>query len=480
MRILIDSQYRPQDPLVELENLRRLNLPIPAELTKANSFFNPLGQAPARGYFLLLRRDLNRMNLNGYHTISIRDDAKRTVSITNVLISKEPAALTAGKDADENCCYMVEFSDKRHLLSSPFLGVAINKQYNVTAPAWGRSGATQYHAHSLNAGSAWTWQTMVSNIWGLMSHLGSAPTLPVTPDGTPENWKFVGVDAWTSLCQVLWRIGCAVQWDPGNDSYSIVQVGTASAATDAAIAAAERTRQIYTRDYVDVALARVPGTIRVFFHREYEHYGTEQTTPRTDPEQWLATPCTSIDVASGVTGADANVVHPLWDDLTAQYDVAGSLTNSSALNIRALERAADYTRMVRYGTRNQSFYTGLVQVIPSGTVRGVAWRMDLLGIGLGEPGGLMTEVIRHPWAMLSVAEGHVASPFECWSAENSTKIISPDFRPTYPVYPHLLQVVRTVSGPDGDGRYDAYVQQYNPATGTLSDKEQVWVRNLNP
>lgn len=476
---MLFGQYRIHDPLQELDNLHRLNLPIPPEFSKANSFFNPRGESPARGYFLMLRRDLDKLDLNAEHDITLADDFENSLIIQNVHVTKEPQCLTAGTVDDSKACYMVEVADARQLLADPFMGVAINKQYNVPAPAWS-SGGTDHYDHSENGGAAWTWTTMIQDVWNLMStQLGSAPALPITPDGQPENWKFIGVSAWKALCQVLYRIGCTVQWEPETDTYAIVQIGTADSTIDTEVTAADKTI-IYNREFQAAYLGRIPGNVRVFFHREYQHYGSEETTAK-DAGQWLAVGAYSVDVATAQTGADSSLYHPIWDDLPALYDYTGTIQNAAACSTRATERATDFYRMLGAGgLRSQKWYYGLLSVKPTGTIAGVAHRQDLFGVGAGQPGGLITEIIHHPWAMLGPADGHVASPFDCWCCDNNTKIISPDFRPTYPVYPHLMQRLRTTTGtPDGSGLFTAKLEQLDPTGLTWVDQEDIVGLEIN-
>ncbi len=263
---------------------------------------------------------------------------------------------------------------------------------------------------------------MVTDLWGLLTPLGSAPTLPISPDGVPEAWAFPGVSAWESLCNVLDKISCAVSWNPQTGVYSIVSVGATDAPTEAVITTAAQTRLLYDSQYKAVIRGRVPYGVAVFFHR-LDQYG--QST-----SQWQTGAVHEVDVAATeadiLAGAEPGVYTTVWDDLPAIYDATGSLTNGAALTTRATERGAQFFNSIRGeggGKRRQRF-SGLLQIQPKGTLKGVGWLQD-------DDGGMVTEVIRHPWGMLRI---HETGWQECCCSD-STAIKPPDLSPTYPIVP---------------------------------------------
>lgn len=485
MEILINSSVRVYDAVAAGRMLEALSYPYPSEWSRVNSFMNPLGPSPARGLFLLLRKDLDSLDLNsGSFTIKFKDDTGAEVTANNLLISKEPQCLSPGKDADENSLYLVEFSDARHTLQPGFFAFPINEQYNVRAAGYG----TDRYDETENAGSAWTWSTMTEDVWNKMTAiLGAFTSLPVTPDGSPEDWKFPGVSAWTALNQILHRIGCAVKWDHTLTSaqYSIVQLGaTDSGATTAQSSAAAKL--IYDRMYMPVNRGKLPGKLVVYFGRRQEDYGTEQTTPK-DNTQFTTSAVVSKEITLTTTGTDANTKHHVWDDLPAEFDVSDGFTpsstagNDAALQTRAQERADDFERMViTGGGRLHKVYTGIISGLATGsTIKGVAYRQDLVGYGTGRVGGLVTEIINHPYWGLRVEE-HPASPLECWGACQSIGTQAPAFGPTFPLYPHILQIVELTTGTaDGSARFTAKVELYDPDARTWTDKEDCYAIDIN-
>lgn len=488
MQILIDNQYRVKDALTEADNLARLALPMPPDFALANSVTIPLGPRPTRALFLMSRADLDTFNDEAYHTATLIEHTEHGIerarrALYN-LVFVNARCLTPGKAGDEDAVYLAEFADARWLVHNHAFSVPINKQYNVRAPAWGTSGSTLYYADSTNGGTAWTWTTMIQDVWNLMStQLGSAPTLPVTPDGTPEGWRFPGMSAWVALNQLLYRIGCAITVDlaASSSQFSIVQVGGSDATQDAledALVLASAGARIHDEEFLESNRGGYPYGCRVFFHRAQEHYGTEQTTQQTSA-QFSTAQVYSVDVNGSYTAdTDSNILTPIWDDLPATYDAAGSITNAAACTTRATERAADYFRMASTGgTMMHRTFTGLRAFKPGAKLKGVCWRQDLAGIRDPEhPGGWVTEIVRHPFRFLAGRNEQGR-----WTEEDpgSTALRPPDLAPTYPNYPHLLQVIKLASGTPSSGRYDAYVQIYDPTALTDSNGEQVWAVDLS-
>lgn len=488
MQILIDNQYRVLNALTEAENLARLALPAPPDFGLANSVTVPLGPRPTRALFLMSRGDLDTFDGEAYHTATLIEHDERGIERARrelkQLIFVNARCLTPGKAGDEDAVYLAEFADARWLCHNHAFSVPINKQYNVRAPAWGTSGSTLYYDSSTNSGTAWTWATMIADVWNLMStQLGSAPSLPFTPDGTPEGWKFPGMSAWVALNQLLYRIGCAITVDltASSSQFSIVRVGatdTTQDALEAALVLAQAGARIHDEEFIESNVGGFPYGYRVFFQRVQEHYGTEQTTQQTSA-QFSTAQVYSVDVnGSYYSDTDSNILTPIWDDLPAIYDASGAITNAAACTTRAAERAADAERMMDTGgAMMHRTFVGLRAFKPGSKLKGVCWRQDLQGIRDPEhPGGWVTEIVRHPFRFLGGRNEQGR-----WIEEDpgSTALQPPDLAPSYPNYPHLLQVIKLASGTPTSGRYDAYVQVYDPTALTDSNGEQVWAVDLS-
>jgi hypothetical protein len=446
------------------EQLAAQGLPIPPELGRCNSFWNPLGAAAGRGWVLLLRDDLDALDLNALHTLEFeherQDGGKEQITFSSLVVASEPRNLTPSfTSEDSQSLYLVEVADVRHLLDNEHFVFPINKQYNVRAYAYlGAGGATEYLVSSLNAGSAWTWETMIQDVWNLMSaRLGSNPTLPFTPHGTPEGFIFQGGSAWKALNTILARIGCAFKSADG--VFSIVQLGATDADT-ASLLEEWHDLRLHDEERIPIIRGTIPYGVRVFFHRQEQYPGLEQTTPRTSVN-WQTASAYSVDIVGpDSASAEPGTYHPIWDDLPAIYDKDNALTNSATLDARAQERSDDYFRQLR---EDELFrvYSGFMPVLPGSTVKGVVHSEG--------DGGAVTQVARSAW-------GYLTPSLNGWT---SSRLHAPDLSPSWPAaQAQLSKVIEIANGTPSSGRYDSTVEIRDSAGSAWMDKESVYAIDL--
>lgn len=449
-----------------------LGYPAPPEMARANSIMNPLGSAPCRAWLLMTRVNLNSLSKETTtHQIALQDAQGNKITLYKQVFVKA-RCLTPGISADANGLYLAEFSDQTWLVNNPTYNCTINKQYNVPAAAMG-SGA--YYYDTTNAGTAWTWATMWADLWTTTvgSILGTTPALPVTPNGAPTAFIFPGISGWEAINQVLARIGCALNLNPlaSGNQFSVIQVGAADSAATTLLSQ-NASRKIHDEEFIESSIGKVPSGVTVYFHKANQDYGTENTTGSAAGKQWSTGASYQVSIAgpSGVPTGGVN--HPIWDDLQALYDASGTLTNSSALNTRAQERANDFYRWIQApgGDFLHRTYSGLIPFDTGSIIRGVAWRQD-------GNGAFVTEAIRHPYGRLVITD---AGQWEEEDYDSSTALQPPDLRPAYPNYPHYLQTVRITSDtPDGSGRYSAFVELLDPSALTYTDQEACFAFEAN-
>lgn len=471
MTILFDS-YPVYDARREREHVARLGLPFLSGLERANSFSVPLGVSPSRGWICLRRGDLDELDVDALHTLTFNDGTNEVV-LQNIVFIKGQN-LTPGLADDPNAVYLCELSDTRWLCHNPYYSVANDRTYNL--PSVNHGGA--YLPDSQDSGSDWTWSTMCQSLWERLPRLGTYPELPsgVTPDTKPTGFNYIGVSAWLALCEVLNRIGCAVACDLLLTSpFSIVQIGAADAAFSA-LQTANASSKIYDGEFIESNLAHFPSKVKVFFNRINTHYGSEQTTPNTD-ENWWTTPNFTKEVDTGISGAET-ASSPVWDDLVgiAKLDETLTTASNSALIARAADHAASWQKLVDDGgNRLHAIYSGCLAFKPSSKLKGHAWRM--LGDGT-DKNGIVTEIVNYPSRMLAV--GDSGQWIERFDFGQSVNTFSPDLRPTWPLYPHLLQNIEvTSSSADGDGLWTGSVVQVDPPNVLYSVKEDCVVWPLN-
>ncbi len=330
-------------PEIEYANCIRLGFPVGDWHGKANSYRNPLGCKPGRGWILLLRGDLDALGLDTKSSLVFSGDQnKASITLKNLLAVKA-GVICPGQRGDEDGACWVEIADRRRLLQA----IPIDKAYNVRAAP----GSSSYYSATLNSGSPWTWTTMVTDIWGVVgtgaAQLGAFPGLPFTPDGTPEGWSFYGhPSAMMALDAVLSRIGCDLKLDLVADTFSIVRRNITAATAALALRDVER---IWDAEPQLPTRGRLPQYVRVEFSKQRDTADTTGGSPYyvLDVTDATGTPAT---VESGTYAV-------IKDDLPAQY-IAGVLQNAAALTSRAAERAADWFRMEKIARLNR-VYSGL-------------------------------------------------------------------------------------------------------------------------
>lgn len=274
------------------------------------------GPKPGRGTFLIKLVDLNAITLTAdTPLVIVGADAAHTVTIPSVTVLNREC-VTPGGPNDPNAVFMVDVADRRHLLGR----IPLDKAYNLR-----KATGTGYYSATLNSGTAWTWQQIVTNITTALG-IGTL-TLPFTPDATPENLVYWGhPSALECLCDVLDRLACALTYDPVANTFAAVQLGTAAdtyldAITDPKVWAG------YSASY---ARAWRPEKVRVRFPRR-----------PVDRTNWN-TPFYFVDVTlAATTGVQSGTYVQLDDDLSA-LAATGTPSNSAALTTRATERAEDW------------------------------------------------------------------------------------------------------------------------------------------
>ncbi|MGE3410119.1 MAG: hypothetical protein AB7I37_25270 [Pirellulales bacterium] len=456
---------------------------------KANGYLCPLGPQPGIGYVLVTRGTWNIINNAGRNNAySLELTSSGTVTFPGLYIVNA-MKVSGGWTGDPNAVYMLKLTDKRwHARMSD---VAI--QVNVRCPAPpATSGASLYYADSLDSGSVYTWARACQVLWEEIPNFGAFPGLPHTPDGNPEGFQFVGVSALDALSCVLQRIGCTINYNPLTTAVSIVQTGVVQAGLDLALALANRQSHLLDAEPFDVPAALAPQTIRVYFHKRDKNYGTEHNTQRTTGT-WVTESWHSEDVPTNVAGAVTGTVVSLWDDLPATCDFDGTVNNTSALATRAAERAADYLGDITIGSaRRRTVYQGVVAgILPGSQIKYVHWRN--FGAEAPVTGGLVTEIGNCPGLVRMSDTSSGLTAIDCEASAVGEALMPADLaRPTYPIYPPHLQIVRvagsgggTVSSEGSSGLFTGKVLRAD-ATGNYaastpySDGEDCWLAMTNP
>jgi hypothetical protein len=445
---------------------------------KATSVLCPLGKYPTLAYVLMLKRDLDTLDLNTTHELELKQATEvpgnpptinyKTLSFTGLYILKYEK-VGAGNVNYETAVYQVELGDKRALLQSASSDTgAIFANVRSFAK---QQPYLQGTVNGLQNGNV-SWNQLVKTLWqacGLPRDSGADPEIYLPPDlpidGQPDTNIFVGVDAWSSLCCVLDYLDCAIRHNPFTNTYSIVQLGAAQIITE------DTTLLKYdAKNFLNKA--KYASTLNFYFPKKLPS-GQEKDVELSN--NWLLgnyyytiSRPTNIVTALGTK--------PVWQDLHAVYGENGNLSNSAALNTRATNKAQRYT--ARYSVPSQhKVFIGLIDnILPGGLVRAVFWRKS------HNVTGTTTEYVTNP----ELASNYNYSE-NTWDFETETvseNFLAPDVaRRTLPNYPRVVDTVQVFDtgynpgdkiDPNPDGFFPGKVRRW--ISNQLQTLEDCWIR----
>ena len=439
---------------------------------RANSFSCPRGKQAGICWLLMRRELLDELTSESAGPYELKwttlhDNSGDQITIESLYLVN--STVTHGALAnDKDAAVLLELADRRH----QFKLSSIDSQYNVRMPAPSGNplaAADDFYTDSLNGGAVWTWQTLLTDIWGNLpsTPAGTAPTLPYTPDGTPENWRFIGENAWEALHQVLDKIECTTVLNPFTGAFSYVRLGTDQATNDTLSQKLTpfANRLILELDPGQYNKTQMPETVRVFFARREVYHGVEKDTVKTG--NWEISPSVSKDYATGFSNVESGSVLPVWDDLPALFNTAGTNTNSAALQTRADEIGENIANNIdKSAQRFRRHYKGLLlqadAILPGSEVSEIHWR------DYGDAWGQLTEVRQ------------AAMPMRADNLRPTT--IGQEATPLYPRIAHAVQV-DDGSSDTGDeltanasGLYPGFVMRW---IGSHEQLEACWIRPLD-
>jgi len=343
---------------------------------------------------LLTRGDYDLVRGYGTnYTLNFADVLDGTNLTFQNLSIVQAKCVTTGIIDDPAAIYLVELTDLRGILWNQWFQFPVESYYNVLSPAY----PDLHYADSLNAGSPFSWQTMVADMWSLLG-LGSFPGLPSAPASIPTNWNLPGVHGWPRLCDMLYHVGMSVSVDPTSlTPYGIVENGDDDANFDALTAKYLKANKLEDDlNWIDIGSGRVPGIVIVYFRRVNQYYGTEETI-RRDSGQWATNSVYPIAVAAPSSFAGAVGTHGMFDDYPIRFDVDGNPLAADVIEATAIatERVQQYfddiySRTSGYLNRT---YTGILPFFPGSQIDGVCWRQDFRD---QDREGFRTQILRGP------------------------------------------------------------------------------------
>jgi hypothetical protein len=379
------------DPGPERDNRERFRRQPVERLRHANSFYVSNGLTPARGWVLLRRGDYDRLNPAASNlTLALSDDTGTTPDLAlHSLAVVRADCVSRGFANDPDAVYLVELTDQQGLIYNHYFKYPTDSEYNIRAPAYPTASQTDpggFYSASLRSGATtFTWDYLVNDLWAQMGpFLGAYPGLPFEPTESAEGWSFPGGSAWEALTLVLEQVGMTISVDLTNAAqpYGIVALG-ASDPNFSALMAKYAALKEDDWESPGFAAGRVPGVVRVYFHRRNQYYGTEETVTR-GPAQWTMSSEYSVNVGAAAAGFPQYAGMPgvafLWSELTVRFDVDGTplpgdVTTATAV---ARERVGQYYGKIYRGSAGylRQTYAGLVPFATGSLLDGVRWFQD--------------------------------------------------------------------------------------------------------
>jgi len=210
--------YPCLNPLSLWRECRRLGLDTSLWERRANSYWNPRGTEPGRGWFLLQRKHVSHLDPDGF--IEVRfcfgDDS---ITIPYLYLSGHMELLGNGLSSlgDASPC-LVEVVDRRLHFRNSALGDT--GHYNIRKRVFHEG--VPYHDGSLQV----DWPTLFQRVWSVWATGVPVPATPSFPYSTPpENiWEGEGTTPEDNLNRLLQILNWDVVYDPTTDTFTIVDL----------------------------------------------------------------------------------------------------------------------------------------------------------------------------------------------------------------------------------------------------------------
>lgn len=447
---------------------------------KANSFRFVVGPAPATGYLLLLRSDLNELQGGGPFELKFAANGKEVIA-KKVWILAGHRANPGGKPDAPDAAYLCKLVDRRYFLNT--WGSAV-RALNVRNWAGGDPNRFYIRETAKDGRTPWTWNESLRKLWEDVGGLGPFRNVAGVRAPALEDLFNAGGNPWRFLNDVLAKIGRVMSYDAAADRFEIVPLQLNTQPIDRDVAGV---LQWDARPYSSPASV-APAIIRVYFAVRMEDYGTEADTTAVD--NWATSMSfTWVDVPTRAAGAIAGTIQPLWASTPA---VIKHRTPDTVLNLtecRTLAREMADGWLLANGadatSRAHMLLEGLhPQYLPSASIREAIIR------DVGD--GCMTEVCKYPglpavdpdfdW---QAGAGGAAAENESFQAID----VGRKSLPNYPRLENLVEIAGDSAGvpagatvqavPSDGGKSVHYGYVRRVVAGELQRLERCWILASN-
>lgn len=376
---------------------------------RVNSFRCPRGREPGVGYLLMRGKDLSRtvtntnegtktingqLNTNVSQKLEYFENGSSTAKLTipRLYVTRALRMTRRSREDDEDGAYLVEVMDIRRLLqmSAHASGTLFLSNFNT----W--NNYTNSYTPELS------WQQLIDILWSELrapSPLNSAPSLPYTPAGAPQETIIYGGTIWDNIFRVLDMLACTLVYNPISDAFSIVEIGASQPGLTSTMEDL-KDKLVFDYDPICPVGSNVPGGVTIYNPHRYKN--NSQSFSRSLTGAWVSTP-----VVTPPSGANFNRRIPFYDTSRATLSETLLIENSTELSDRHSEIAPRILSAAEsVNQRIRKHYGGIVtDILPGSEITEVAWR------DYGDGSGPQTEIVQGPRTETKPAVYEVASCF---------------------------------------------------------------------
>lgn len=312
-----------------------------------NSINCPRGRQYGEANFLMQSADAQSLCDTSGPISIVCESELGTITFENYWVTK-CTAITAHKTQP---AYWITLGDVRYILERS----TANKRYNL------RKTASTWVTSSLNGGTPYTWQEILDDLWSLLpSAAGSAPTLPITPSSTPENFVFDGMSAWRAINQVLTAIGCGSVFLPLSDIFTYVELKATQAGLDT-VKTGYANRLLFQFTPRELPKANFPEKVVVTFHKIPGTDDTDSPFPiKPDTEE--------------ATLGESGTAGTKWPIVDTMFSTAG---NAAARTTRAGEIKDALRGLLKPLAKPWgAVYAGALAFLPGSEISDITWSSD--------------------------------------------------------------------------------------------------------
>ena len=367
---------------------------LPADfIGLASSLTLPIGMEPGSAWFLLSSQAIGSLNLNGPLNIEWEYNENVSPGVPGTTLTFPNWYASGSRAVTSNvtnaAVWLLHLLDRRSVLSH---AATADKSYNIPRPRYSGTdyGTFRYWPDTMKPSggsgppSAWTWQEVLADLWALLpsSLAGSCPSLPWNPTHDAYNLTFRGWPVWEAIAAVLECCQSTLTMQPSG-VFSAVLLGSSQYSLN--FSSLDSKKVLDWAPKTNVVRTRIPEKFRICFPVRGRDSKTTAVSHRWHDQRFH-----TVDVASGVSGAEPGTIDPVIAPLSAEMDIDGTTClNSSECSSAAAALAAKCADRIKVlGLSDWKCFYGLQSTPSVGSqVHLIRWR------DFGDGTGARTEYV---------------------------------------------------------------------------------------